>query len=1221
MGGPKWTNEQLEVIEHRGGNLLVSAAAGSGKTAVLVERIIRMVVEDRIDIDKLLVVTFTNAAASEMRERIADAVAEKLEKNPADEYLQRQMLLINRAKITTIHSFCLDVIKSNIHLTDIDPNFRIGDSTECALMEQEAIDEIFEEKYISGMSSEKDEGSEFLNIIECFAERNGDRKVQEMIIDIAHFASSFPNPYRWLINSAEMFQSEGFVFSESVWAEAIMRYSEIELEGIQKKLETACEILVPYIDVIAKSEKIFNERNTIKEIAESKNWDEFISKISSFEPEDYRKGKKIPKDEEDAKEVWEYAKSLRDDAIKSIKSISSGYGRINQEDISYEMDIMYPVISEIVGTVIEFMKRFQEKKLDKGIIDFSDIEHIALNILTEEDESGELKPSDAALVYREEFKEIFVDEYQDSNFVQESILESIAKPDEPNRFMVGDVKQSIYKFRQARPEIFIDKYTKYPEEKGDLNRKILLYKNFRSRESVLDSVNNLFEKIMSSNVGEIEYNENERLNPGAIFEEYENENKTVANGCEIHLIDKKEEFQSDDEDIDNIQLEARMAGKIIKDIVESKEYMVYDKKEDGYRPAKYRDIVILMRATSVWGQTFSDELTEMKIPVYADAGAGYFDTVEIKTIISLLKIIDNPMQDIPLIAVMRSPMFGFNAGELADIRSCDRNRTFYEALKKHTSSDNGEKSAYFLDKLEKYRYMSGYMSTDELLWYLYSDTGYYSYVAVLPGGEQRQANLRILFERAKQFEDTSFRGIFNFINFVDKLEKSGNEVGEAKTISEASDVVRIMSIHKSKGLEFPIVLCCGMGKKFNMRDMNSDILYHSELGFGMQIVNSDTRLSYPSAIKNIIKKKMELETKSEEMRILYVAMTRAKEKLILTGSVNNVDMAYERWEKISRDIGDYSSMKSNTYIDWIMPVVLDSKSKSENIWNDKIWKKSDIMKTPEDTEEIKKSDIFRKEIDKYSSGRNYDWIKNRLEYEYPYQKSCERSESISVSEIKTLSNRSEDDDSEIVYMSTDENTGTNNEIPIKTMDYEIKVPKFIQDTKDEKLTGAAKGSAVHLFMQLVDLDRVSDIQEIKSQIEDMKKREVITEKEAEVINPYSVYKFFESDIGKRMKRAKFIGREKSFCRNIKASDVYKNESGEEKLMLRGIIDLYFEEDDGKIVLVDYKTDYVTEETIDEIKSRYRKQLEVYEETLEIITGKTVKEKYLYLFGLGRSVSI
>ncbi|HFL3256870.1 TPA: helicase-exonuclease AddAB subunit AddA [Clostridioides difficile] len=1273
MSSPKWTKEQLEVIESRECNLLVAAAAGSGKTAVLVERIIQMITsrENPIDIDKLLVVTFTNAAASEMRERIGDAIGKALDENPENKHLQNQLVLLNKSSITTIHSFCLDVIKSNFHRINLDPNFRIGDQTECAILKQEAIEEVFEDLY-----EERDEG--FLNLVESYAERGGDKEVQDIILGIYSFAMASPEPKKWLIDSAERFNiDENFDFSQSIWARAILDTVKIEINGLCLNMERALKEVESIEELETFAEKLSVEYKKIADISQAcnKSWDEAYKKMASMSFENYVKGvKRISKDAPSyIKESKEKAKTIRDKTKKSLESIVSSTFNKDNDSIREEIKYLYNIVKPISSVVLRFEEEYSNKKREKGIIDFNDIEHFALNILTDVDEKGNIVPSDIAVGYRNKFYEIFIDEYQDSNLVQEVLLKAVANTETPNRFMVGDVKQSIYRFRQAKPELFLQKYNNYNDKKGSSHRKIMLYKNFRSREEVVDAVNYIFENIMNENIGEIEYTEKERLNLGANFSVDTDEKSIIGGATEIHLIQKdnkldddiindkddrinnKEDEIEEEEKLDNIQLEARMVGNIIKDLMKVNEdgkiQKVYDKGIDGYRPVEFRDIVILLRATSAWAPVFADELMNMDIPTYADVGVGYFDTIEIKTILSLLQIIDNPMQDIPLISVLKSPIFGFTPEDLIDIRVQSKDKIFYEVLKStaeydgFTDSQNENESEFipseecinkskdFLIKLKEFKERSMYMSTDEFIWYLYTRTGYYAYVGALPGGSQRQANLKVLFERAKQFEETSLKGIFNFVNFIEKLKKSSSDMGSAKTLGENANVVRIMSIHKSKGLEFPVVICSAMGKNFNTQDFKKSILYHHNLGYGPQFVDYERRISFPSIAKEALKSKINIENLSEEMRVLYVAFTRAKEKLIITGSTRNIQDSIKRWSNgiESLDtISQYEILKGKNFLDWIMPCVLRHRDLSNLLeevgldavfnvehnskWYGKLWNKNDILvekKSDEEKESIEeileKIDVDNPDSDYYSE------IEEKLNYIYPYEFSTRKPATISVTEIKKIQNNYEE---ELI------NTIFEQKVILKK-------PLFIQNEEErEKISGTERGTIVHLVMEVLDLKNVSSVNDIKSQIRGFVSKGIITEKQASIVNPYKIYKFFASNIGKRMLNAEIINREKSIYAQVNMKDIYIYEKlinnddkklyDNESVMLRGIVDAYFEED-NQIVLVDYKTDFVNEENINQIIEKYKKQLDLYADIIETLTGKSVKEKCIYLFGVDEAV--
>ncbi|HCQ6001194.1 TPA: helicase-exonuclease AddAB subunit AddA [Clostridioides difficile] len=1273
MSSPKWTKEQLEVIGSRECNLLVAAAAGSGKTAVLVERIIQMITsrENPIDIDKLLVVTFTNAAASEMRERIGDAIGKALDENPENKHLQNQLVLLNKSSITTIHSFCLDVIKSNFHRINLDPNFRIGDQTECAILKQEAIEEVFEDLY-----EERDEG--FLNLVESYAERGGDKEVQDIILGIYSFAMASPEPKKWLIDSAERFNiDENFDFSQSIWARAILDTVKIEINGLCLNMERALKEVESIEELETFAEKLSVEYKKIANISQAcnKSWDEAYKKMASMSFENYVKGvKRISKDAPSyIKESKEKAKTIRDKTKKSLESIVSATFNKDNDSIREEIKYLYNIVKPISSVVLRFEEEYSNKKREKGIIDFNDIEHFALNILTDIDEKGNIVPSDIAVGYRNKFYEIFIDEYQDSNLVQEVLLKAVANTETPNRFMVGDVKQSIYRFRQAKPELFLQKYNNYNDKKGSSHRKIMLYKNFRSREEVVDAVNYIFENIMNENIGEIEYTEKERLNLGANFNVDTDEKSIIGGATEIHLIQKDNKLDDDiindkddrinnkeneieeEEKLDNIQLEARMVGNIIKDLMKVNEdgkiQKVYDKGIDGYRPVEFRDIVILLRATSAWAPVFADELMNMDIPTYADVGVGYFDTIEIKTILSLLQIIDNPMQDIPLISVLKSPIFGFTPEDLIDIRVQSKDKIFYEVLKStaeydgFTDSQNETESEFipseecinkskdFLIKLKEFKEKSMYMSTDEFIWYLYTRTGYYAYVGALPGGSQRQANLKVLFERAKQFEETSLKGIFNFVNFIEKLKKSSSDMGSAKTLGENANVVRIMSIHKSKGLEFPVVICSAMGKNFNTQDFKKSILYHHNLGYGPQFVDYERRISFPSIAKEALKSKINIENLSEEMRVLYVAFTRAKEKLIITGSTRNIQDSIKRWSNgiESLDtISQYEILKGKNFLDWIMPCVLRHRDLSNLLeevgldavfnvehnskWYGKLWNKNDILLEKKSDEEKESIEEILEKIDVDSPDSDYySEIEEKLNYIYPYEFSTRKPATISVTEIKKIQNNYEE---ELI------NTMFEQKVILKK-------PLFIQNEEErEKISGTERGTIVHLVMEVLDLKNVNSVNDIKSQIRGFVSKGIITEKQASIVNPYKIYKFFASNIGKRMLNAEIINREKSIYAQVNMKDIYIYEKlinnddkklyDNESVMLRGIVDAYFEED-NQIVLVDYKTDFVNEENINQIIEKYKKQLDLYADIIETLTGKSVKEKCIYLFGVDEAV--
>ncbi|MGL4773477.1 MAG: helicase-exonuclease AddAB subunit AddA, partial [Clostridium sp.] len=1149
MGKTKWTNEQQQAIDTRKCNLLVAAAAGSGKTAVLVERIIKIITndEDPVDIDRLLVVTFTNAAAAEMRERIAEAITKALEKNPGSKNLQKQLTLLSRSNITTMHSFCLDVIKNNFHTIDLDPGFRIGDETEGTLIKLEIIDELFEEEY-------EKEDEEFLKLVEAYSTSRDDQKLKELVLEIFRFCMSGPWPEEWLKKSAEEFNVKSIEeLNKTTWVKILEDDAKLEVDGCVNMIQKARDIvnetdgLEPYLENL---ESDINElRNLYNNIGNG-----LSSIYVGFSSVNFGRLKTIKKDKITDEKSQALVKKIRDDVKKKITSYKNNIFSMSPDEFLESTQDVYPFMKKLTELVLEFKERFEKKKKEKGILDFNDLEHLCLKILIAE-EDGNIIPSKIALKFKEYFDEVLVDEYQDSNNVQETIIDLVSRKysDDPNVFMVGDVKQSIYRFRQAKPELFLDKYRKYSLTEGK-ERKIQLYKNFRSRFEVITGTNYIFKETMSKEVGELEYTDDEALNLGASYKECDDELIEVGGPIELHIIDKKEEVEFDEEteeeDLSSINLEARIVAKRIKELMDrssGKTFKVYDRNIDSYRHLKYKDIVILLRATKNWSEIFLDELGKEGIPVYADTGSGYFEAIEIRTIMSLLKVIDNPRQDVPMISLLRSPIVGFTAEELTDLRMINKDAYFYENLKEiaYGDSDFTEelkiKSKNILENLKKWREEALYTPIDELIWKLYMDTAYYGYVGAMPNGVLRQANLRILFQRAKQFEKTSFKGLFNFINFVNKLRSSAGDMGSAKILGENEDVVRIMSIHKSKGLEFPVTFLSGAGKNFNQMDLTKTILYHHGLGIGPEYVNLDKRISYTTLAKEAIKKKIKLETLSEEMRILYVAFTRAKEKLIITGAANKIDKTVEKWVagasiENSR-ISPSEVMKGKSYLDWIgyalchhkdgevlRNIIGDNSSYIKDdlsTWKVKVWSKTEITvdEKNEAVDEIQESNLLINNEKKFVD----EEVERRLGFVYNFKDATNLRSNFSVSDIKKK-NQEAIEEFEGVQIYKEDNL--------------IK-PKFMQEEKG--LSGAERGTAMHFVMQALNLDKVSSVGEIITQLKDMVEQDLLTEQEYKAVWAKRIFEFFNSSLGVRLLNSYNNGynvyRELPFYTEINASEV------------------------------------------------------------------------------------
>jgi len=1212
----KWTNEQLQAIQEKDSNILVAAAAGSGKTAVLVERIIHKIIDEQMDIDKILVVTFTNAAASEMRERILEAIYKKLEENPENVHLQRQIILLNKASICTIHSFCLDVIHNHFYEIDLPSNFKIADTAEIDLLKQEVLDDLFEQKYTE---NDKD----FIELLENYTNYRGDEALQELVLKIYKFIQSSPFPLKWLQEKLELLKIEDKDISQTIWGKLIIQAVEDDIQESIMQLETVKSKMALYPEMTKFYQKICEDLIIIKDLQNYNSWDELYIKLLNFNFSKWPVDKKVTNDlKEDSKEI-------RDKVKKHIKEKTAKLLSCPQEQAVKDLKIITPILEKLANLVTEFTKNFAEKKKEKNCIDFNDIEHFALKILLDENNN----PTEVAKKYKEKFEEIAIDEYQDSNLVQEAILTSISKGN--NIFMVGDVKQSIYKFRQARPELFLQKYDEYKnkeEKTQEDNLKIQLFRNFRSRQNILNITNLVFESIMSKELGDINYNENEYLNYGASYPEPE-EIKNYAGIAELDIIDLKEdesitafEGEEDEEEQERVEddvLEAKFVANKIQELLNS-DYMVFDKKL-GYRKIRPKDIVILLRATSNLSPIYEKEISDLELPVFSDTSGTYLDTVEIQTILSVLKIIDNPLQDIPLVVVLRSSICNFTDNDLITIRLTDRNCNFYEALIKTRLICDGDlknKIESFLEKLEKWKSISQYMPLDEFIWQIYLDTGYYQYVGLLPNGAMRQANLKTLFEKAKQYEKASFKGLFNFIQFIDKLKKQNGDLASAKLIGENEDVIRIMSIHKSKGLEFPVVFLCNSHKKFNMQDLNDIILLHQDIGFGPTIMDTTKKIKYSSIAKDAIKLKMKQETLSEEQRILYVALTRAKEKLYITGRskdftkyVQDKNKVLEMYESENIKLDAKLMKKANSYLDWIMYVYLFNQGRTITLKGEQyklsdiitlnVSNKKDLLKTLAKEEVVEQIDLKEKigQILKNKSDeenkKSDQALKELLEWKYDYIVDTTLPTKSSVTKIKQEKIKLEEmlkgiESEEVEYKKS-------------------YTPKFMQE--DKKISNAEKGTLVHLCIQRLDERKDYELKDIQNMILNLVEKEIITKNEADAIDVNLIYQYTKSQLFEELRQAKEVHKEQPFYINIPAKDVVSEaENSKKNILVQGIIDLYYIDKNDNLVLIDFKTDYISNEpnAKEKILEKYKVQLEIYKTALEQALGRKVNKTAICL---------
>ena len=1208
MSERKWTTEQMQAIKLKGANILVSAAAGSGKTSVLVERIVNKIINDGVDIDKILVVTFTNAAASEMRQRLMDAIYKKIDENPNDDNLQRQLILINKANISTIHSFCLNVIRNNFFEIGISNNFRVADSTEIEIMKQEVIEDIFDNEYES-------QNEEFTKLLEKYASYNDDTKLKELILRIYEFIQSDPFPDKWLQNAVESYNiryeenANGEVnssetkiladFSKTDWGRIIVDKAKETLEDCKINLESAIQEVDTYPNLIDFISVLKTDLQDIEQIQTSP-WDKLYQDLNSKGWQTWPRKSKMSEEEKEAKER---AKAIRDLAKANFTEIQK-LVRTNSKETVSDINAMYTTLKSIQNLVLKFEKEFAKRKREKNIVDFNDIEHLALKILVDDDGN----PTEIAKKY--DFNEIEIDEYQDSNSVQEYILNSVSNGH--NIFMVGDVKQSIYKFRQANPKLFMGKYNEYNlpgnNENRDIeqNTKILLYKNFRSRKNILDITNLVFNNIMSKKLGEIEYTEEEALNLGASFDE-----PSIDCETELNIIETEEaEDEEVQEVVENAALEARLVAKKIKELNKAGQ--------------PYKNMTLLLRSPKSVASIYEKELMDEGIPVFSDITTEYLNTIEIDTVMSLLKIIDNPLQDIPFVTVLRSEIGGFTDNELIEIRLVDRNVSYYRAFEKAKDSNDirpelKEKINQFINLLKELKEEEKTKPLDELIWDIYNKTGYYHYVGLMPDGTLRQANLKKLFEKAREYEKISLKGLFNFILFMEKVGTSSGSIDSARIIGENDDVVRIMSIHKSKGLEFPIVFLCNANKKFNLKDMNEKIVLDNNLGIGANYIVDG--IEFPTIAKDAIKIKANKEAISEEMRVLYVALTRAKEKLIIVGTSDNVEKKLQ--EKVD-EINKYYKFtkpeklnpklveKYKTYLDWIELVY---KYNDNPFMKLSIINKSELMTETQSKEQEEtrkhKAEII-KEINEHRINKEeYEKINQMLNYTYKYENDVELPTKTSVTALKTLiSNKN----AKIQELDID---------PISEKyaheEYDLskrKVPTFAQD---KKLSGARRGTIVHLILSKITNEK--SLEEVNNLIEKLAAKNAITEEEKSLIDMNIIKNYLNSELYNEILQAKEIHREIPFYLNINSGEIY--EKTNEPILVQGVIDIYYISKNDELVLVDYKTDYIKEKETgkEELTQKYKSQLDLYKRALEKALKRKVDKAFIYSTSLNECIEV
>lgn len=1265
--GVSWTTEQQQVIDLRNRNILVSAAAGSGKTAVLVERIVKIITDKNhpVDIDHLLIVTFTNAAAAEMRERIGNAIEKALDEQPGNEHLLRQLTLIHNAQITTIDSFCLYVVRNHFHEIDLEPNFRIGDEGELKLLREDVLGRVLEQNY--------EEPSEaFSDFVEGYASGRTDAALNEMILQLYEFSRSYPWPEKWLDSFVGAYRIETREeLDRAEWLAPLTENICFVLKDCEQLLKQALAITQQDDGPDMYEKAVQSDLEKYEGLSRLTSFCELSGALSDIKYDRLASSRGFEGDPD----KLELVKSLREQAKDVVKKLCKQYFFCSPEMMIEQLERTEPMLEEVVRLTKQFADEFAAAKRRKNLVDFHDVEHFALQILVDEETE---KAKKTAEEFRDTFEEIMIDEYQDSNEVQETLLRSISREErgENNIFMVGDVKQSIYRFRLARPELFMKKYDSYSLEESTTQR-IDLHKNFRSREEVLTCTNDIFYKIMARSLGNVEYDAEAALYPGASYP------VSTDFTPEILLADSNDELLEDTELTDKKTLEAKIVAEEIKHLMKTQP--VTDKAAGTLRAVHYSDIVILLRSLSGWADSLVEVLNENGIPAHTVSSTGYFSTVEVQTVLSMLRLLDNPRQDIPMAAVLRSPMAGLTDEELAVLRLEDGSVPFHEAVlelaeglyeedgQKEISDSEADSEAdqkqgrnadgkkeddiettahrkllKFYKKYRQLRQLVPDTPIHELIEIILRETGYGHYVAAMPAGSRRTANLNMLLEKAAAYEKTSYKGLFHFVRYIDELQKYDVDFGEADMVGENEDVVRIMSIHKSKGLEFPIVIVSGMGKNFNKQDTRSKMVLHPELGIGLDYMDGKKRIKSPTIAKKAIAKQIELENLGEELRVLYVALTRAKEKLILTGTLKDAPEKLEFFRQqanlskaADRPLSYLTREGASGYLDWILPAVLSYGDK----YPVRIVEAAELV-LDEVENQLEQNEDLTERIEEIEAADTQlvGQLKQRFSQRYPYQVDVLRKNKYSVSELKhrAMRERFEAEQEETVPAFLEE--------PVTPT-----IPLFIQREESvEQETanrGALRGTAVHRVMECYDFASEKSVHE---QMEAMEKEEKITADMRALVREQTVADFVSSETGKRMALAQRGGalyREKPFvmgfteeelenygfgadsntdsCENIYEKTDSDQEKEEQKrirheedlTLIQGIIDVFWIEKDG-IVLLDYKTDRVQQAK--ELIDRYETQLKLYADALERVFGARklkVKEILIYSFSLEQLITL
>lgn len=1223
-----WTQEQQKIISLRNRNLFVSASAGAGKTATLVARICSLLKEG-VKVSSLLILTFTKAAAAEMRKRVREELERMVLEEEASEHIRKQLSLLPDALITTIHSFCQIVLRDYFHCIDLDPGFRIAEEAELTLLRFDVLAEMLEAKYEEG---EED----FLEFMECYAGGKSEAIVEELILKLYDLSRGCPFPEEWLEEQKQPYFLESLSeLDEQPIFKRFCNYLNDVLEEAVYSNEQAIAICTQPEGPAAYLDALLDDQDKLALLRRSSCYTEYAQQFFSFSFLALSR-KKQPEASEEKKEAVKAKRQQVKDLIGRLKK--DFFFQSPEEMLSDLQDTKYTA-DVFLKLVLEFSERYAKKKQEKNILDFSDLEHLTLKIVVERKEKESI-PTKAAEELSKKYIEIMLDEYQDTNLVQEMILTSISRErfGTPNRFMVGDVKQSIYKFRLAKPELFLEKQERYSEEES-LYQKVLLQTNYRSRKEVLFSINYLFESIMVKKLGGIFYDEEAELRAGASYLELglPDQNKTELilvlreeedpEKNEVEMEELEEFFEDEEEETNLKELEARAAAKRILALVGEEGILLQEGKTG--RKAEFSDIVILLRAMSGWLSIFTRVLEEEGIPVYCDQQTGYFAALEIRTILNYLRILDNPRQDIPFTSILHSDIVDLDTEKLAKIRLFYRVRvledkksyrpSFYEAARYYAEQEDTEeeirqKLCSFFLCYDNLREMVMHLGIVELIQRVLEETNYLSFVSAMVQGERRRGNLEMLLEQAAAFEAGSYSGLFQFIRYMERLIQKNVDYGESLRY-DGSNAVRITSIHKSKGLEYPIVLLAGLNKPMNHQDIREKIVLHSEYGFGMEYIDYRNRIRLETLQKKVLQRFLVLENIAEEQRILYVAMTRAKEKLILLGSLKNLEKQKKKYLTVQTPLSFRYLSEAKSYLDYVGAVLLCGTSLSSldtefthfsGLFSISFWKESDlkvqIRTEQEELPEVKQVLIPSESVIRRS-------LKEALAFSYAFFESFSLPFKISVSELKKKSQLAEIEESGIFF-------------PDFAEDEPKTIPKFLK--LELPIRQVDLGTVYHKVLEHISFDCCKEKGKLKEILEHLKIEGTFQEQELKMLNKKKLELFFASELAARMYEAEKKGclyREQPFVMGVPYKDIDPNYSGsEETVLIQGMIDIYFEEAEG-LVLLDYKTDYVNKSQENLLIARYQLQFAYYAKALEQMTGKQVKEKLIYSFGLSKVIKI